>query len=210
MYEIGDLYGYLANEPFVFIDDYEVVSRTSKLHVDYFKGGGPLVKFFKVLGAPFFYSINYFKVRKEDNKFLFSNRYSKLIQPKPNNFKGKVYVLINGGSFSASSVISSNLKSSKRAFFVGEETGGAYNGTVAAQMPLVQLPNSKVNLRIGVALVSANGKTDIEGRGIFPDKEIIPTLEDRKNNIDPELNWVLEDIKRGKEVDALLKVESKK
>ena len=210
LYEIGDLYGYLANEPFVFIDDYEVVSRTSKLHVDYFKGGGPLVKFFKVLGAPFFYSINYFKVRKEDNKFLFSNRYSKLIQPKPNNFKGKVYVLINGGSFSASSVISSNLKSSKRAFFVGEETGGAYNGTVAAQMPLVQLPNSKVNLRIGVALVSANGKTDIEGRGIFPDKEIIPTLEDRKNNIDPELNWVLEDIKRGKEVDALLKVESKK
>lgn len=205
LYEIGDLYGYLANEPFVFIDDYEVVSRTSKLHVNYFKGGGPVVKFFKVLGAPFFYSINYFRVRKEDNKYLFSTKYSKISQPKPNSFKGKIYVLINGGSFSASSIISSNLKSTKRAFFVGEETGGAYNGTVAAQMPLVQLPNSKVNLKIGLALVSANGKTDIEGRGIFPDKEIIPTLEDRKNNIDPELKWVLDDIKRGKEVETLLK-----
>jgi C-terminal processing protease CtpA/Prc len=208
LFEIGDLYSYLVNEPYVFIDDYEVVSRTSKLRINYFKGGGPIVKFFKILGAPFFYSINYFKVRKEGDKYLVGTRFSKPKEPKPNNFKGKVYVLINGGSFSASSVISSNLKSTKRAFFVGEETGGAYNGTVAAQMPLVQLPNSKVNLRIGVALVSATNKTtEIEGRGIFPDKEIIPTFEDRKNKIDPELKWVLDDIRRGKEVIELLKKE---
>lgn len=205
LFEIGDLYSYLTNEPFVFIDDYEVVSRTSKLHVDYFKGGGPVVKFFKILGAPFFYTITYFKVRKEGDKYLYGTKFSKLSQPKPNNFKGKVYVLINGGSFSASSIISSNLKSSQRATFVGEETGGAYNGTVAAQMPLVQLPNSKVNLKIGLALVGASGKTEIEGRGIFPDKEIIPTIEDRKNKIDPELKWVLDDIKRDKEVEELLK-----
>jgi len=211
LYEIADLYGYLVDKPFTFVDDYEVVSRTSKLQADYFKGGGPVFKFFKILGAPLYYSINFFKVRKEEDKYVFGTRFSKLNDPKPNNFKGKVYVLINGGSFSASSIISSNLKATKRAFFVGEETGGAFNGTVAAQMPLVQLPNSKVNLRIGLALVSAVNKTDeIEGRGIFPDKEIIPTFEDRKNNIDPELNWVLEDIKRGKEVEGLLKESNKK
>ena len=206
LYEISDLYGYLVDKPYVFVDNYEVVSRTSKLHADYFKGGGPVIKFFKILGAPFYYSIGFFKVRKEGERYLYNTHFSKLKQPKPNNFKGNVYVLINGGSFSASSIISSNLKSTKRAVFVGEETGGAYNGTVAAQMPLVQLPNSKVNLRIGLALVSATGKTTaIEGRGIFPDKEIIPTIEDRKNNIDPELTWVLEDIKREKEVNFLLK-----
>ncbi|MES2862749.1 MAG: S41 family peptidase [Bacteroidota bacterium] len=206
LYEIEDLYSYLVSEPFVFIDDYEVVSRTSKLHQDYFKGGGPVVKFFKILGAPFFYSITYFKVRKEGDKYFYETKSSKFKDPKPNNFKGKIYVLINGGSFSASSVISSNLKSTKRAFFVGEETGGAYNGTVAAQMPTVQLPNSKVNLKIGLALVSASSKTtEFEGRGIFPDKEIIPTIEDRKNNIDPELKWVLDDIRREKEVNELLK-----
>lgn len=207
--EIENLYGYLAKEPFVFVEDYEVVSRTSKLHADYFKGGGFVMKFFKILGAPFYYTIGYLKVRKEGEKYLYSTRFSKQKPPKPNNFKGKVYVLINGGSFSASSIISSNLKSTKRAIFVGEETGGAYNGTVAAQMPLVQLPNSKVNLRIGLALVSATGKTDMVGRGIFPDKEIIPTLEDRKNNIDPELKWVLDDINREKEVEKLLKDSSK-
>jgi C-terminal processing protease CtpA/Prc len=43
--------------------------------------------------------------------------------------KEKIYVMINGGSFSASSLISSNLKTPK-VTFVGEETGGAFNGTV--------------------------------------------------------------------------------
>lgn len=203
--EIDQLYSYLVDKPYVFIDDYEVVSRTSKLQVDYFKGGGPIIKFFKILGAPLFYSINYLKVRKEGDKYYSRNSFSKEHKPNPNNFKGKIYVLINGGSFSASSIISSNLKATKRAFFVGEETGGAFNGTIAAQFPSIQLPNSKVNLKIGIAVVSAIGKTDVEGRGIFPDKEILPTLEDRKNNIDPELNWILQDIKSEKEAVELLK-----
>ena len=38
-------------------------------------------------------------------------------------------------------------------------------------------------------------KPTIEGRGIFPDKEIIPTLEDRIKGNDPEMNWILNDIK---------------
>ena len=203
--EIADLYSYLVSKPFVFIDDYVVVSKTSFLHMNYFKGGGYVTKFFKILGAPIFYPLFYFKTRKEENVTYLSNRHSKQSNPKPNNFKGKIYVLINGGSFSASSIISSNLKSNQRAFFVGEETGGAYNGTVAAQMPLVELPNSKVKFKIGLAVVSPTGKTNIEGRGIFPDKEILPTLEDRKNNIDPELNWILDDIRREKEVELLIK-----
>jgi hypothetical protein len=49
-------------------------------------------------------------------------------QLSPNAFKGKIYVMING-SFSASSLISSNLKTPK-VTFVGEETGGAFNGTM--------------------------------------------------------------------------------
>ena len=209
LYEISELYSYLVSKPFVFIDDYEVVSKTSFLHLNYFKGSGYVTTFFKILGAPIFYPLFYFKTKKVDNKVLLTNSFSKANQPKPTNFKGKIYVLINGGSFSASSIISSNLKSSQRAFFVGEETGGAYNGTVAAQMPLVQLPNSKVNLRIGLAVVSAAGKTNIEARGVFPDKEILPTIEDRKNNIDPELNWILEDIRRENEVELLIKPKNK-
>ena len=120
--EIADLYSYLVSQPFVFIDDYEVVSKTSFLHMNYFKGSGYVTKFFKILGAPIFYPLFYLKTRKQATGTYLSNRHSKQSNPKPNNFIGKIYVLINGGSFSASSIISSNLKSNQRAFFVGEET----------------------------------------------------------------------------------------
>jgi len=88
------------------------------------------------------------------------------------------------------------LKSSTRTTFVGEETGGAYNGTVAGIMPSVKLPNSDIKITIGLLVVAPFHKTTLEGRGIFPDKEIVPTIVDYINGKDPELDWILEDIKK--------------
>lgn len=194
--EISELYSYLADSTFVFLNKSEVVSKTSMFNIDYFKGGSIFLKTLKVIGAPFVYSYLYFKVhKKNDGKYYFST-YAKPQKLSSNAFKGKIYVLINGGSFSASSVISTNLKGSKRATFVGEETGGAYNGTVAMMMPVVELPNSKNKIKIGLMACTPNYQTEIFGRGIFPDKEITPTLEDRIKNNDPEMNWILEDIKK--------------
>ena len=193
--EIVELYSYLADSTFVFLDKSEVASKTSMFNIDYFKGGSIVSKILKPIGAPIVYSYLFLKVHKNENgKYYYS------IQNKPkklssNAFKGKVYVIINGGSFSASSIISTNLKGSKRATFVGEETGGAYNGTVAGMMPIIELPNSKNKIRIGLMSIITHYKTRTEGRGIIPDKEIIPTLEDRIKENDPEMNWILEDIK---------------
>ena len=107
-----------------------------------------------------------------------------------------MYVLINGGSFSASSIISSNLKGSKKATFVGTETGGADNGCVAGIMPVWTLPHSKLDLRFGLMTCEAPYKAEQDGRGIFPDKAITPTLIDRINGTDPELEWVLNNCKK--------------
>ena len=197
MSEIANLYSYLADTSFVFSDKYEVVSKTSLFKADYFKTGGVGMKVFKTIISPIYYGFTFFKVHKsKDGKYYYSSSQSKLRKVKDDAFNGKVYVLINGGSFSASSVISSNLKGSKRAYFVGEETGGAYNGTVAGTMPLEILPHSKIKARIGLMVVRPFYKTAVEGRGIFPDKEIIPTLEDRIKSIDPEMEWILNDLKK--------------
>jgi C-terminal processing protease CtpA/Prc len=197
MSEIANLYSYLADTSFVFSDKYEVVSKTSLFKADYFKTGGVGLKVFKTIISPIYYGFTFFKVHKNrDGKYYYSPSQSKLRKVKDDAFKGKVYVLINGGSFSASSVISSNLKGAKRAYFVGEETGGAYNGTVAGMMPLEVLPNSKIKARIGLMVVRPHYKTNVEGRGVFPDTEIIPTLEDRIESIDPEMEWILNDLKK--------------
>ena len=194
--EIANLYSYLADTTFVFVDKSEITSKTSLFQADYFKGSSLMTFPIKLIIAPFYYSYVLLKSRKyPDGKYYYSNN-TKPKKIDKNAFKGKVYVLINGGSFSASSIISSNLKGSKRAVFVGEETGGAFNGTVAGRMPLVELPNSKLKIRIGLMACIPFYKTNTEGRGIFPDQTIIPTLQDRIDNIDPEMNWVFDDLKK--------------
>lgn len=193
--EIHKLYSYLADSSFYFLDKSEVVSKTSLLHNNYFRRG-PLALLLMLPAELVYSGIVFIKVRKgDDHKYYFSWSHFNSGHPKPDNFKGKVYVLINGGSFSASSILSSNLKGSQRAVFAGEETGGAYNGTVAGIMPYVKLPKSKLNIRLGLARISPYYKTDIDGRGIFPDIEIKPTLDDRIKGNDPELKRVLEEIK---------------
>lgn len=195
LYEIADLYSYLADTTFVFIDESEVVSKTSLMaNMPYFKGGGIVLGAAKAIAAPFVYTYTFFKVRKRGDKYSYAmNSKPKKIQADA--FKGKVYVLINGGSFSASCILSSNLKGSKRAYFVGEETGGTYNGSVAGIMPNIELPASGIKIRVGLVFIAPHYKTEQHGRGIFPDKEIIPTIADRIAARDPEMEWVLNDIK---------------
>lgn len=197
MNEIANLYAYLSDTSFVFTQDYKVTSKTSLFRAEYFKSGGIGAKIAKGIISPIYYSFMFFKVRKgEDGLYYYHTSRSKMKNPKENAFSGKIYVLINGGSFSASSIISSDLKGSKRAYFVGQETGGAYNGSVAGFMPLVTLPKSKVKARIGLMSVRPYYQSPVEGRGIFPDKEIMPAVEDRIKGADPEMDWILSDIKK--------------
>lgn len=201
--EIVELYSYLADSTFVFIDESEVVSKTSLVrNAPYLKGGNAAIVALKLIFSPAYYSYMYFKVHKNDNgKYTYAMN-SKPQKIKPDAFKGKIYVLINGGSFSASCILSSNLKGSKRAYFVGEETGGTYNGSVAGIMPAIELPESGIKMRVGLVFIAPHHKTDKEGRGIFPDKEIVPTVQDRINQSDVEMDWVLNDIKSNRASDV--------
>jgi C-terminal processing protease CtpA/Prc len=191
--EVADLYSYLSDSTFVFLEKSEVASKTSMFKSNPLIGLPFLLKF----AIPFYYPYIFFAVHKNDGGYYYATE-TKPHKIKKDAFKGKIYVLINGGSFSASSIISSNLKGSNRAVFVGEETGGSYNGTVAGRMSVIKLPKSAISIKIGLMLVVPLHKTSINGHGIYPDKKIIPTLEDRINEIDPELNWILNDITTNK------------
>lgn len=123
---------------------------------------------------------------------------SKEQKPKSLNFKGKIYVLTKGSSFSASAVLSTKLHGEERVTFVDEETGSSYNGTVAGYGKTYEQPNTKLQAKISFIHIDATNKTEIDGYGVKPDVEILPTYEDRLNNVDPELEWILEDIEQNK------------
>lgn len=194
------LYAHLTKDStYTMIDRQMVTRKSSMLHIPYLQGGNIFNKILRLPLAPIVYSTFYFKTLQDaSGNYYFDSKYSKIQNKSLPSYEGKVYVLINGGSFSASSIISSNLKGTERAFFVGEETGGTFNGTVAGTMPIFKLPHSKVQVRFGLQLVAPTEKTTIFGRGILPNKTIIPTVNDRINGIDPELEWIINDITNNK------------
>lgn len=196
--EIDYLFSYLAQEPYQFINKSEVTSRVPFMTFAMANGSPTGLKIVSAILSPIIVTHNLLKTQKVNDTLYYKFKYSKTREPKENNFKGQVYVLINGNSFSASSIISTNLKALNLATFVGEETGGAYNGTVAGIYKYYTLPNSLIKIRFGLMQIESPFKTEPDGYGVKPDVYIVPTHEDRLNGKDPELEWILMDIEKDK------------
>ncbi|MBT8245088.1 MAG: peptidase S41 [Winogradskyella sp.] len=196
--EITNLYSYLTDKNFTLINKSEINRRLPRFKVAYSNTSALGTKIIYSLLSPGFLVNDILRTSKKDGQLYYKFKSAKETEPSPLNFKGDVYVLINGNSFSASSIISTQLKGSKRATIVGEETGGAYNGTVAGFYKNYELPNTKVRARIGLMHIDSKYKIEPDGFGVTPDIEIIPTYQDRLNGVDPELEWVLDDTEKKK------------
>ncbi|WP_231121101.1 S41 family peptidase [Epilithonimonas vandammei] len=144
---------------------------------------------------------NYLLSFKKEHHYYFREFVSRPTRPKANAFKGKIYVLVNGASFSASSIISSKLKYEKRAVIVGEETGGANDGTVSGVNNTVTLPNSKLTLPIGLFLIRPNIQFENKGLGVIPNFYVDPDFANIRSSEDKILKWVLDDIDFRKSVN---------
>lgn len=192
--EINNLYSYLTDEKFTLIKVPEMTSKTSGMYQNYFREQSVLSSIITAPVYPIFLAGNYFLSSKKDKRYYFREFASRPTKPKENAFNGKIYVLINGASFSASSILSAKLKYEKRATIVGEETGGANDGTVAGVNNTVVLPNSKLTLPIGLFLIRPNIEFENKSRGVTPDYYVDPNFEDIFGTEDPILKWTLEDI----------------
>jgi hypothetical protein len=109
-----------------------------------------------------------------------------------NHFDKNLYVLINGGSFSAAALVAAYLKYHNRAVFIGEETAGAIEGCNAGITPLYKLPNTKIRIRIPAFRIVHDVSPDITGHGILPDYKIEYTIKDILAKRDLELLKVKE------------------
>ena len=192
--EAVELYSYLTDKDFVMLQSAIVTSKTSLWKLGLFNKIPVVAYPFAAAFYPFYMGFSTLRTEKnQQGIYTYSLVGSQKRKFQPNHFSGKVYVLINGGSFSASCLLASSLKSNPMVTFVGEETGGGFNTTVAGLLPVLKLPNSKLPLRIGLMDVRTTNQTEVVGHGIYPDKEIIPTLSDRLENKDPEMDWIIKE-----------------
>ena len=139
--------------------------------------------------AKLFYKMAAHKIPAHD-----TDKYIVKIKPyKKQHYNGKIYVLIDGGSFSASCLVAEYLKETGRATFVGRETGGTASGCNAVTTALYKLPNTGLKVRVPAFRLMHdvyNGANP--GRGIFPDYEITPTLHSFIKREDLEMKKVNE------------------
>lgn len=112
--------------------------------------------------------------------------------PSDNNFLGKVFFLIDGLSFSTTAELCSIAKSNKRGLFIGEETGGGYYGNSSGNFIDITLPNTKFVISIPTTKYTMDvKKTKHSNRGIIPDIEVLPTINDIINKQDTQLIYTI-------------------
>jgi len=111
--------------------------------------------------------------------------------PKPNRFRGQVYILMDGASMSTASEFLAVAHANKVGVFVGEESGGAYEGGNGSSFINLKLPNS--GIQVSTPLVyydNAVPKPKQKGRGTMPDHEVSSTIRDVLNHSDPHFSLV--------------------
>ncbi|RCR70586.1 S41 family peptidase [Larkinella punicea] len=175
------LYQYLAKKPFRYYDHIRV--RQKKNYS--FPAWTPAI----------YRKFKWLVVRKRGDGYVFTKQSGLKIQkPKRDAFHGKLLVLVNGLSFSVTSELAARMHADKRAVFVGQETGGGYAGDNSGIFTVTQLPNSKIDLGIGMfGYRMANLPNDLKpGQGIIPDHTVVPTIDDVLTNNDRAMKQALQ------------------
>jgi hypothetical protein len=173
--ELGQLLlSYLVDKPFKYYDDL-VINAMS-------------FSFSKYTGSPLRVPEKSVEARPDGKVHEVGHPNWGIKQPNQPTFAGKVYILINGGSFSTTSEFLSQAHFHRRATFIGEESAGGYYGNSSGMMPMVTLPNTKVGVRVPlVTYYMAVSGYKAASHGILPDHRVEYTIGDLLAGTDKEI-----------------------
>ena len=186
------LFRYLYNQSHQFTKRADMKTRrfSSQKYVE----KTALTKFNSIILFPVLWSMNQLLIKKDSLGYYKKLPTQKSKKPKINNFDNNLIVLINGYSFSATALLSANLQSVKRGYFIGEETGGGYNKCTAGSIPFINLPNTGLKLRLPLKEIKITQPRELIGRGVFPNLEVKPTLGDVLRGKDAVMDKAIEKI----------------
>jgi hypothetical protein len=134
--------------------------------------------------------------KKKDGNYHFGywERHT-FIPKRKNHFDGKVYVLTNGLTFSASTLFCNAVKGQENIKLAGEETGGGWYGNSGILIPEITLPNTRLNVRLPFFRIVQYQHIATKGTGVVPDIYVGPQWRDILHGIDTKLEVVKKEIK---------------
>jgi C-terminal processing protease CtpA/Prc len=171
------LFSYLVDQPFQYYDEL-TLKRDKYSFAKYAEEAPPRLKPSSIRARP----DGQFDYLKHPNLGL--------QQPSLPTFQGRVFILMNGGSFSTTAEFLTQAHSHQRATFIGEESGGGYFGNTSGNHMILQLPNTKTRLVVPLLTYYENTlRPHAKDRGVFPDYPVQRTIDDYLKGRDPE--WEL-------------------
>ena len=111
------------------------------------------------------------------------------LAPRPNAFRGRIYVLADGGCFSTTGHFLSLIRHHRMATIVGEESGASYSCNDAHIT--TTLPATGLNVTVARLTFETAVSGLPPGRGIAPDHEVRPTADDILQGRDAVLDFTL-------------------
>ena len=182
------LYACFAEKEFMYYQSITIAKNSFKLF-DYVEGGDQLK-------MP-----EDFATQNQSGSFDVTKKYNSnlgLHQPMLSRFTGNIYILIDGGCFSTTSEFLSQMYANTKAVFIGEESGGNYYSDNSGISADIVLPNSKLQVNIPMLkyTIAVPEGYAYKKHGIIPQYIITPTIKDKVERKDLELEKAMELIKK--------------
>ncbi len=172
------LFSYLWPEPFTYYRDLVINAR----EFDFFKYVADAKPIPSGIVEP-----------RADGRFRFvKHKNWGLQQPGQPNFGGRVFALVNGGSFSTTCEFLSILHFHKRGILIGEEPSGGYYQNTSGFSANVVLPNSKLvlPLRLTTYYLALSGYKRAD-RSVLPDYPVRHPIADLLARKDKDMELAL-------------------
>ena len=170
---------YISRLPFKIADSAYATARGLGGFHKYFTGG-------------FFNSLQMWLTsrKKSDGNYHLTRVEKHLYAPKKNNYKGKVYVVISGPTFSAATLFCNAIKGQQGITLVGEPTGGGWYGNSGIIIPDVKLPNSGLRVRMPLYKMVQVQHGQLKGQPVMPDVLVPPSYDALINGYDKKLEVI--------------------
>lgn len=176
---------YIRNTPFKVADSAYSIARNFSPYSSKIKSA-----FWSNIGLIFL------SKKRKDGLYHFGYWERHVFKPKTeNHFDGRLYVLINGPTFSASTLFCNAVKGLPNVTIVGEEAGGGWHGNNGIMIPDITLPVTKLRIRLPFFRIVQYNHVPKDGHGVIPDLYIGPSRESILKNQDKKMIVVKEMIK---------------
>lgn len=171
---------YISRKPFRIADTAYTARQSLRPYARYLKGG--------IINEIAMHLIS--SKKKDGCRHIYQLEKKKIHPKQAGHYDGRVYILTNGPTFSASTLFCNIVKGQPGILLAGEETGGGWYGNNGVLIPDITLPETKIRVRLPLFRIVQYNHVSKTSNGIIPDIKIPPSYNALMQGVDRKMETV--------------------